>query len=87
MIFAFSRVSPATSRMVKSVNIQHAPDHSIRARRLMKEYKEIQKVHNSKKDPVFTVSQHYVDITELLILLCYIMNVAATGGTYKRQLI
>ncbi|XP_053959136.1 ubiquitin-conjugating enzyme E2Q-like protein 1 isoform X2 [Anastrepha ludens] len=50
-----NKVSPATSRMVMSVNAQHAPDHSIRARRLMKEYKEIQKVHNSKKDPVFTV--------------------------------
>ncbi|XP_017489820.1 PREDICTED: ubiquitin-conjugating enzyme E2Q-like protein 1 isoform X1 [Rhagoletis zephyria] len=51
----FCRVSPATSRMVMSVNAQHAPDHSIRARRLMKEYKEIQKMHNSKRDPVFTV--------------------------------
>ncbi|XP_018793466.1 PREDICTED: ubiquitin-conjugating enzyme E2Q-like protein 1 [Bactrocera latifrons] len=50
-----NRVSPATSRMVMSVNVQHVPDHSIRARRLMKEYKEIQKVHNSKNDPIFTV--------------------------------
>ncbi|XP_036328615.1 ubiquitin-conjugating enzyme E2Q-like protein 1 [Rhagoletis pomonella] len=50
-----NKVSPATSRMVMSVNAQHAPDHSIRARRLMKEYKEIQKMHNSKRDPVFTV--------------------------------
>ncbi|XP_011207654.2 ubiquitin-conjugating enzyme E2Q-like protein 1 [Bactrocera dorsalis] len=50
-----NRVSPASSRMVMSVNVQHVPDHSIRARRLMKEYKEIQKVHNSKNDPIFTV--------------------------------
>ncbi|XP_004530266.1 ubiquitin-conjugating enzyme E2Q-like protein 1 [Ceratitis capitata] len=50
-----NKVSPATSRMVMPVNVQHAPDHSIRARRLMKEYKEIQKVHNGQKDPVFTV--------------------------------
>ncbi|KAL9928576.1 ubiquitin-conjugating enzyme E2Q-like protein 1 isoform 1-T4 [Glossina fuscipes fuscipes] len=35
--------------------LKTVPDLNIRARRLMKEYKEIQKIQNSKKDPVFTV--------------------------------
>ena len=37
------------------MSINPAPDFSVRARRLMKEYKEIQKIQSCKSDPVFTV--------------------------------
>lgn len=59
LIFEIStlRVSPATSKTTTSKI--HQPDFSIRARRLMKEYKEIQKEHNSKKDPIFTVKNYF----------------------------
>lgn len=38
------------------MSINPAPDFSVRARRLMKEYKEIQKIQNCKSNPVFTVN-------------------------------
>ncbi|KAM7354555.1 ubiquitin-conjugating enzyme E2Q-like protein 1 isoform 1-T2 [Cochliomyia hominivorax] len=42
-------------KKIKPLSINPTPDFSVRARRLMKEYKEIQKIQSCKSNPVFTV--------------------------------
>ncbi|XP_005177574.1 ubiquitin-conjugating enzyme E2Q-like protein CG4502 [Musca domestica] len=42
-------------KKIKPTPVNPTPDYSVRARRLMKEYKEIQKMQNCKSDAVFTV--------------------------------
>ncbi|XP_075154104.1 ubiquitin-conjugating enzyme E2Q-like protein 1 [Haematobia irritans] len=42
-------------KKIKPMPMNPTPDFSVRARRLMKEYKEIQKVQSSRNDSVFTV--------------------------------
>lgn len=50
-LFLLSGVSPSPG-----VSIPKPLDSTIRARRLMKEYKEIQKIQTARPDPIFTVS-------------------------------
>lgn len=51
--FYYSGVSPSPNT---GVSIPKPLDSTIRARRLMKEYKEIQKIQTARPDPIFTVS-------------------------------
>lgn len=51
--FYYSGVSPGPNT---GVSIPKPLDSTIRARRLMKEYKEIQKIQTARPDPIFTVS-------------------------------
>lgn len=50
--FYYSGVSPSPNT---GVSIPKPLDSTIRARRLMKEYKEIQKIQTARPDPIFTV--------------------------------
>ena len=62
------------------MSINPAPDFSVRARRLMKEYKEIQKIQNCKSDPVFTVIFQNIFLWKPCI---FTFDLTITGGTYK----